>query len=136
MYRDDPATADFILDDYLANPDPATSSAGGSITFSVSNIFEGHNNDNDFVFTWMPADPMNGVTLARPTDQSNGVVFDWSGPAFAVGVWLVSVPCRGLEIAWSFQSADATYSVPVPPVCVLAVPAMAGCVEMNVAPTS
>jgi hypothetical protein len=67
------------IDDYETNSSTTLSSTGGTVSWSVSNVYEGKLDDNNTSFTWMTSDPMNGMTYARPTDMTNGVVFDWNG---------------------------------------------------------
>ncbi len=78
-YRNGAAVGNFIIDDYQANTAPNLSSSGGSVTFDVENLTEGRLDDNNGDFSWTSSDPFNGATQARSTDDSNGVVFDWSG---------------------------------------------------------
>ena len=80
--KEDPASGIFVIDDYESNPALGTSSSGGPVTFDVSDALEGILDDADTTFSWTPADPMNGMTRARPGENVRGVVFAWSGPAF------------------------------------------------------
>jgi hypothetical protein len=75
-YKDGPVAGNFVIDDYQANPDPGTSSSGGTVTFNTTNVFEGLMSDTDGTFTWTPTDPMNGMTRARTNDTTRGVVFE------------------------------------------------------------
>jgi hypothetical protein len=82
MYRDGASAGNFIIDNYTANPATTTSSSGGTVSFNVSNLGEDRNNDPNTVFTWVAGETMNGMTLARSTDVSFGVVFDYTSPSF------------------------------------------------------
>lgn len=67
----------FVIDDFQSEPSPSVSSSGGQVTFSVTNLVEDRMADKDFTFTWVPSDPMNGMTGGGPHDSTRGVVFDW-----------------------------------------------------------
>jgi len=83
MYKEEgPGTETFVIDDYQTEFSTATSSSGGAVTFDVTNIFENRLNDINTDFTWTPADPMNGMTYARTSDSTRGVVFDWNTDSF------------------------------------------------------
>jgi len=45
----------------------------------VEHLSEGRLDDNNFDFTWIETDPFNGATQGRTTDDTRGVVFDWTG---------------------------------------------------------
>jgi hypothetical protein len=60
---------------------------GLGVAFTVSTLTEGELDDNDWSFTDLPSDPMNGMTLSGDgLDDSRGVVFEWNGgaPFFAI----------------------------------------------------
>ncbi|MHC4427853.1 MAG: poly(ethylene terephthalate) hydrolase family protein [Planctomycetota bacterium] len=71
----------FVIDDYQHGPSTGTSSSGGTVTFNVSNVSEGLLRDGDGTFVWN-GEAMNGMTRARPTDFTMGVVFDWTTGGF------------------------------------------------------
>jgi hypothetical protein len=75
--RDTPGN--FVIDDYQDPLDESMSSSGGTVTFDVSNLFEGDLNDNNSTYTWMESDPMNGMTdFSGSGDFARGVVFDYT----------------------------------------------------------
>jgi hypothetical protein len=82
MYRDGASAGNFIIDSYTSNPATGTSSSGGTVTFNVANLGEGRNDDPNAVFTHVAGEVMNGMTLARSTDVSFGVTFDYASPSF------------------------------------------------------
>jgi hypothetical protein len=80
-YRQGPAATKLVLDDFQSEPSELTSSSGGPVQFTVSNVSEGLLNDINTSFTWFMNDSMNGMTRGRPTDTTAGVVFDWVSAA-------------------------------------------------------
>jgi len=72
----------FVIDDFETNGTTNTSSSGGSVTFDVTNLSENRLNDNNTSFTWVASDPFNGMTYARPSDPTRGIVFDWNVDRF------------------------------------------------------
>jgi hypothetical protein len=80
-YRNGAAVGNFIIDDYQTNPATDQSSSGGpgSVTFDVEHLTEDRLDDNNSDFAWNSADPFNGATQASASDDSRGVVFDWTG---------------------------------------------------------
>jgi len=81
-YVETPASGKFVIDDFQSQPDVDLSSSGGSVSFDVRNLSEGLLNDNNTSFTHDLDDPMNGMTRARPSDTTRGVVFEWVAPSF------------------------------------------------------
>jgi hypothetical protein len=81
-YKDGGESGNFVIDDYQSEPSVDTSSSGGSVSMTVSNVHEGKLNDNNNTFTWVASDPMNGMTRARNSDFTNGLVFDWNSPSY------------------------------------------------------
>lgn len=80
-YRDPPGPGRFTIDDFETQPDPATSSSAGQVTFDVQNWFEGRLEDV-VGFVWSGAEPMNGMTRsADPLEDHRGGVFDWDASA-------------------------------------------------------
>ncbi len=78
-YRPGATSGRFVIDDYQTEFSTDRGSSGGAITFDVSGVVEDALRDTDGTFDWFPADPMNGMTHARTTDTSRGVVFEWNG---------------------------------------------------------
>ncbi len=73
----------FVIDDYQTGSELDLSSSGGTVTYTVTEVYEGLLRDIDFsTFVWTPSDPMNGMTRARTNDWENGVVFDWTAPSY------------------------------------------------------
>ena len=68
-----------ILDDFQTEPATDTSSSGGAVTFTVTELTEGRFDDGTGNFTDDPADPMNGMTLAAGSDTTSGIVFTHQG---------------------------------------------------------
>lgn len=68
-----------IIDDYQSQFATTTSSIGGAVSYTVTNLTEGLLDDNNNDFSWLASDPFNGATQAGPGDTSRGVVFDWNG---------------------------------------------------------
>lgn len=72
----------FVIDDFQTASDPAISSSGGAVSFSVSNLSEVLMQDLDGSFDWTGTQPSNGMTRARfAGDDPRCVVFDWHGAA-------------------------------------------------------
>jgi hypothetical protein len=68
---------DFVIDDFQSAPSLTLSSSGGAVSMSVSNAFEGQNEDNNTSFTWIATDPMNGMIFhSGGGDFSRGLIFD------------------------------------------------------------
>ena len=68
---------DFVIDDFQSSPALDLSSSGGTVSMTVSNAFEGPNEDNNTSFTWVATDPMNGMIFhSGGGDFSRGLVFD------------------------------------------------------------
>lgn len=96
-YKEPPSTGKFVIDDYQTESAINVSSSGGTVTTNTLNNVEGLLNDNDLSFTWLPSDPMNGMTRARIADATRGTVFD-TGPA----------PAR--RMAWSVVPGAQDFS--------------------------
>jgi hypothetical protein len=109
MYRDGSAPGKLVLDDFQKNPAATSSSLGLPVAFTVSTLTEGEMDDNDLVFTDLPSDPMNGMTLSGDgLDDSRGVVFEWNGGA---PFYAYVVPGGGPLNLWkyiSFRAAQST----------------------------
>ena len=75
----------------------------------MDNLFEDKLNDRNGNFSALSSDPMNGMTMAGPGDDSRGIVFHWD----RTDEWLLfelagtSVDLRGFEFL-SFRAAQAT----------------------------
>jgi hypothetical protein len=82
-YRPARGGDDFVVDDFQIHGSTTLASSGATVTLSVSGVFEGLMRDLDSSYTWSPAQPMNGMSRARPSspDDTSGVTFAWSGPA-------------------------------------------------------
>ena len=78
-FRNGSEDGNFIIDDYQSQSSTSTSSSGGSVSFTVSNLTEGRLDDNNSSFSWTSSDPFNGATQGSSSDSTAGVVFDWSG---------------------------------------------------------
>lgn len=78
-YRNASPVGNFIIDDYQTNTANNLSSSGGSVSFDVDNLTEGLLDDNNSDFAWTSTDPFNGATQGLATDDTRGVVFDWTG---------------------------------------------------------
>lgn len=77
-YRDAEAIENFVVDDYQTQTSPATSSSGGSVSFSVENLSEILMEEMDESFQWTGSQPSNGMTMWRYSDDNgHSVVFDW-----------------------------------------------------------
>jgi hypothetical protein len=75
--RDTPGN--FVIDDFQSELGTGTSSSGGTVTFDVSNLFEGDLNDNNSSYAWTESDPMNGMTdHSGSGDFARGVIFDYT----------------------------------------------------------
>ena len=78
-YRLGEAAADkFVIDDYQSYTSLTQSSSGGSVSFNVTNAWEGRNDDQDTSYSWVSSDEMNGMIYGRSSDTTRGVVFDWN----------------------------------------------------------
>lgn len=85
-YYDASSGGTVVIDDYQTQTATNVSSIGASVTFDVANVVEGKLDDNNTDFLWSAADPFNGATQVGNTDgwgvrtdNSRGVVFDWTG---------------------------------------------------------
>lgn len=76
-YRRVGEAEDFVVDDFQSASSLTVSSSGGAVAMSVSNAYEGLNEDNDVSFTWTSNDPMNGMIFYSGSgDFSRGMIFD------------------------------------------------------------
>lgn len=124
QYRQADAATKYVIEDYQTNPGLAVSSCSGTVTHDVSNLLEGLLDDSNTNFTWVPSDPMNGMSLARPEDTTRGAVFDWSdwrflefsvpaeGRRFDEYEWLSFRACQGARHPLtSASTGDLTFTV-------------------------
>jgi len=77
-YRDAEMADRVVIDDYQSQPSTGTTSSGGAVSFTVSNVEEVLMQDLDNSFDWTGSQPSNGMPRARfPGDDTRCVVFDW-----------------------------------------------------------
>ncbi len=83
-YKESPKEDKFVIDDYQSNHSLNLSSSGGVVTFHINetDMTEGLLNDNNTSFTWNSSDPFNGMTRARPNDNTDGLIFNVSNDGF------------------------------------------------------
>jgi predicted dienelactone hydrolase len=94
-WKPEPSTS-FVLDNFQTSTATTASSSGGTVSFSAVNaIGEALLNDANTTFSWTAADPFNGATRARTSDQTRGLVFDWNAPASIA--WSVPAAARDLS---------------------------------------
>lgn len=76
-YKDGPTAGNIVIDDFQTPTGIDDSSSGGVVTRSagITDVTKGQMRDADGSFTWTPLDPMNGMTRARTSDTTRGVVF-------------------------------------------------------------
>ncbi len=100
-----PDAGRLMVDDFQSEPDPGVSSSGGRVRTSAATLVEGVLNDASNSFTPDAADPMNGMTLAGPGDDSRGAVLEWDRS----DEWLLFELAGGpLDLRpWSFVSLRA-----------------------------
>lgn len=77
-YKEPASAGVFYVDDFQSQISLSVSSSGGAVLYNVTNAWEGLMNDADASFTWSESDPMSGMTRARTSDDTNGLVFDWT----------------------------------------------------------
>ncbi|MCA9730022.1 MAG: hypothetical protein KC729_20230, partial [Candidatus Eisenbacteria bacterium] len=78
-YRELANPENYVIDDFQTATGTGQSSSGGTVTYDVSNLYEGDNEDNDDVFTALPSDPMNGMIFdSGQGDFTRGVIFDYT----------------------------------------------------------
>jgi hypothetical protein len=78
MYQPGGVSGDFIVDDFQTETAATTSSSGGTVTATVTNLVEGRLDDLNTDFTANVSDAPNGMTVGGATDTTRGVVFDWT----------------------------------------------------------
>jgi hypothetical protein len=98
----------FVIDDFQLEPSDAISASGGQVSWTVSNYTEGAMDDANTELSWVPSDPMNGMTWSSGDAlPERGVVFDFDGDAFLSfevvpaerdwrdAIWLSLRACQG-----------------------------------------
>ncbi len=110
MYREDPRSETFVLDDFQTNSSPQVSSSGGAVTSNVRGLVEDRLDDTTSTFNPVGGDPMNGMTFDGPGDDSRGIVFEWEKSAEAFLAFDVPPEKRDLSPYryLSFRAAQAT----------------------------
>lgn len=69
----------YVIDDFQTEPSETVSSSGGTVSYNVSNFYEGYNEDQNSDFNQDPADPMNGMILhSDGGDFTKGIIFDYT----------------------------------------------------------
>jgi len=124
QYRQADSAPKRVIENYQSNPALGVSSSGGTVAYNVEHLVEGLLDDGNTSFTWTAADPMNGMSCARPEDTTRGAVFDWSDPRYLeFGVvpegrrfdeftWLSFRACQGTRHPWTAASTgDLTFTV-------------------------
>jgi hypothetical protein len=76
-YRDAQAACPRVIDDFETQPDLATSSSGGTVSYDVLAPFEGDLTDFDSSLVYSPGTPMNGMVLGRRDETPHGLIFEW-----------------------------------------------------------
>jgi len=110
MYRDGTEeSGNFMVDDYESESSTTKSSHGGTVSYTVSALWEGENDDQDTAFTHSTYDEMNGTTLGGSADnETHGVVFEWDSDSYyQEQIKTAKQDVRGYEFL-SFRAAQAT----------------------------
>jgi Platelet-activating factor acetylhydrolase, isoform II len=111
-YRDGPSAANFVIDDYQTPAGTGSSSSGGVVTLSagITDVTKGVMRDVDSSFAFVLTDPMNGMTRARTSDTTKGVVFSITAGANAYIEWEVAPGQRDWsnKAYLSFRAAQQT----------------------------
>lgn len=81
-YNDGPDAEALEIDNFQTNTAIGTSSSGGAVTASVTNLVENKMNDGNTSFGWLTSDAFNGLVRGRTSDTQRNAVFDWDGAAF------------------------------------------------------
>lgn len=76
-YNGGSQSGNFVVDNFQTPDSPDFSSSGGSVTYDVDNLFKGLLHDTDGSFSWVPTDPMNGMTEGGSFDTTRGIIFEW-----------------------------------------------------------
>ncbi len=107
MFREDPALS-FPVDDFQTEPTTGTSSSGGSVTFSVTDVSEGLLDDGNSDFTNDFADVMNGMTVGSAADTTRGIVFSWGSDSFYEQEIIPAERDLTDDVYLSFRACQAT----------------------------
>ncbi len=110
FYAGDAQDSKFVIDDFESQPGTGTSSSGGSVSFTVSDLTEGMLDDGTSSFTHSEADAMNGMTVGTSSDETRGIVFTYDRGDTQTLEFEVPVGQRNLR-AFShltFRAAQAT----------------------------
>ncbi|MEM7311310.1 MAG: alpha/beta hydrolase [Planctomycetota bacterium] len=108
MYRDGKVDGKFIVDDYQSNPAVNLASSGLSVFSWPGGLVEGDLDDNDFSFTDLAADPMNGMTVnGDGADDSAGVVMEWNNNGYYLWYDPSGFPLSKFETI-SFRACQVT----------------------------
>lgn len=99
----------FVIDDYQAERDIATSSSGGMVTFALDLPSEDAMDDPDTNFTYSVDEFMNGMTYSVTGEDSRGFVFGWDSDGEFVE-WEITAGNRDFtRFEWlSFRAAQVT----------------------------
>lgn len=90
------------IDDFQTQTGTSTSSSGGSVVSTVTNISEAFARDTDSTYTWSTGNPHNGSIRATSTDTQRMVAWDWNVSAGMT--WNLLPALRDLS-SWSFVQA-------------------------------
>ncbi len=81
QFKEGSSLATRVIDNFQSAPATTTSSSGGAVTATVTNLVEGAPDDGNSNFTNNAGDPFNGFTYARNGDRARAAVFDYNGDA-------------------------------------------------------
>ncbi len=110
MYREGSAAGNFFIDDYESESSTSISSSGGAVSYTVANLWEGENDDQDTTFNHSTADEMNGTTLGGSADNfTHGVVFEWNSNAYYQFDIIPAEQDMTDDTYVSFRAAQATH---------------------------
>ncbi len=113
-YKLAPGALKYVIDDYQTATALGAASSGATVVSDVQNLVEAVLADLDGVFTWSPADPMNGMSRARTTgpvlDTTRGAVFDHSVGVNRFIEWQLLPGTRDLSgyVYLSFRACQGT----------------------------
>jgi hypothetical protein len=97
-YKEGPSSGKFVIDDYQSAPSPLLSSAGGLVRSQLDVLREGRLDDANFDFTWVAADPFNGMARGSAADSTAGAVLSTSpGSTLDYLLWIVPPASRDLS---------------------------------------
>lgn len=78
-YRPGDEAGKFVIDDFQTEPSVTISSSGGAVSYTVTELTEGHLDDANTTFTHSASDSMNGMTVGGAGDATRGIVFSFYG---------------------------------------------------------